>query len=235
MLELRNIAVSYGKIQAIKDISLNCEKGDVVTLIGANGAGKSTCLKAISGLVPITSGEIWFDGKRIDRMAPHRIAQLGIAHIPEGKRLFLRLSVFQNIMSGSYTRTNKNEIGRNLEKTYEYFPILKERLRQKAGTLSGGEQQMLAFGRGLLANPKIFLFDEPSLGIAPILVSEIAEHIRVLSENGATILLIEQNARLALQLANKAYLLENGQIIMEGTPREFLANSHIQHAYIGLE
>ncbi len=234
MLEMKNVIVHYGKVAALKDVSISVEEGSITSLIGANGAGKSTCLRAISGLVPITSGEIWFDGRRIDGMAPENTARLGIAHIPEGKRLFLRLSVYKNLMSGAFLRNDKLGIDRDLGKTYQRFPALDRYRKRRAGTLSGGEQQMLAFGRGLLANPKLFLFDEPSLGIAPIVVREIGEHIRQLAQEGATIILVEQNASLALKLSKKAYVLETGTIVLEGDAKQLANNKHVRAAYLGL-
>ncbi len=213
MLSIKNIVVHYGGVEAVKDVTIDTEAGTITTLIGANGAGKTTCLRAISGLVPLTSGEIWFADKRIDGMAPEKTAKLGIAHVPEGRRLFPQMSVFDNLMTGAYLRKDKVGIKRDLEKVYRYSPILSEKRRQQAQSLSGGQQQMLAFGRAILSNPKLFLFDEPSLGIAPILVKEMAEHIRRLAEEGYTIVLVEQNATLALTLAKRAYLLEMGKLL----------------------
>lgn len=234
MFNIKNIVVHYGGVEALKGISIDAEEGSITTLIGANGAGKSTCLRAISGLVPLTSGEIWFEGKRIDGMAPEKIAELGIAHIPEGRRLFPWMSVFDNLMTGAYLRNDKAGIQRDLERTYEYFPILRRRHRQYARSLSGGEQQMLAFGRALLSNPRLFLFDEPSLGLAPILVGEVADRIRRLAEEGYTVLLVEQNASLALTLAKKAYVLETGRIALEGDAKELQDNEHVKKAYLGM-
>lgn len=234
MLNIKNIVVHYGGVEALKGISIDAEEGSITTLIGANGAGKSTCLRAISGLVPLTSGEIWFEGKRIDGMAPEKIAKLGIAHVPEGRRLFPWMSVFDNLVTGAYLRNDKAGIERDLERTYEYFPILRRRRRLQARSLSGGEQQMLAFGRGLLSNPRLFLFDEPSLGLAPILVREVADRIRRLAEEGYTVLLVEQNASLALTLAKKAYVLETGRIALEGDAKELQDNEHVKKAYLGM-
>ncbi|MFC1903825.1 ABC transporter ATP-binding protein [Chloroflexota bacterium] len=235
MLSLKNIVVHYGGVEAVKGISIDAEEGSITTLIGANGAGKSTCLRAISRLIPITSGEIWFEGKRIDRMKSHEIVKLGIAHVPEGKRLFQWMSTFDNLMSGAYLRKDKPEIQRDLKRAYEYFPILSSRKRQQAKSLSGGEQQMLAFGRALLANPKIFLFDEPSLGLAPILVRQVMERIKYLAEEeGYTVILVEQNAALALEVASKAYVLETGKIALEGDAKQLQKNEHVKKAYLGL-
>lgn len=234
MLNIKNIVVHYGGVEALKGISIDAEEGSITTLIGANGAGKSTCLRAISGLVPLTSGEIWFKGKRIDGMAPEKIAKLGIAHVPEGRRLFPWMSVFDNLATGAYLRNDKVGIERDLERTYEYFPILRRRRSLQARSLSGGEQQMLAFGRGLLSNPRLFLFDEPSLGLAPIMVREVADRIRQLTEEGYTVLLVEQNASLALTLAKRAYVLETGRIALEGDAKELQDNEHVKKAYLGM-
>jgi len=234
MLSLKNIVVHYGGVEALKGISIDVEKGSIIALIGANGAGKSTCLRAISGLVSLTSGEIWFDGERIDGMAPERIVKLGIAHVPEGKRLFLKMSVFDNLITGAFLRNDKVGVERDLQKAYEYFPILGERRRQQASTLSGGEQQMLAFGRALLSNPHLFLFDEPSLGIAPIIVHEIGERIRRLADEGYTIILVEQNATIALELAEKAYVLETGRIALEGEAKQLKNNAYVKKVYLGI-
>ena len=234
MLSLKNIAVHYGGVEALKGISIDAEKGSITALIGANGAGKSTCLRAISGLVPLSSGEIWFEGKRIDGIAPERIVKLGIAHVPEGKRLFLTMSVYDNLLTGAFLRKDREGVERDLEKAYDYFPILYERRRQRAGTLSGGQQQMLAFGRGLLSNPKLFLFDEPSLGIAPIIVHEIGERISRLANEGYTIILVEQNAILALELAKKAYVLETGRVALEGDAKQLRDNEYVKKVYLGI-
>jgi len=234
MLSLKNIAVHYGGVEALKGISIDAEKGSITALIGANGAGKSTCLRAISGLVPLSSGEIWFEGKRIDGIAPERIVKLGIAHVPEGKRLFLTISVYDNLLTGAFLRKDREGVERDLEKAYDYFPILYERRRQRAGTLSGGQQQMLAFGRGLLSNPKLFLFDEPSLGIAPIIVHEIGERISRLANEGYTIILVEQNAILALELAKKAYVLETGRVALEGDAKQLRDNEYVKKVYLGI-
>ena len=234
MLNLKNIVVHYGGVEALKGISIDVEKGSIIALIGANGAGKSTCLRAISGLVPLTSGEIWFSGRRIDGMAPERIVKLGIAHVPEGKRLFLKMSVFDNLLTGAFLRNDRAEVERDLQKAFEYFPILGERRRQQASTLSGGEQQMLAFGRALLSNPHLFLFDEPSLGIAPIIVREISKRIRRLADEGYTIILVEQNATIALELAIKAYVLETGRIALQGDAKELKNNAYVKKVYLGI-
>ena len=234
MLSVKNIVVHYGGVEALKGVSFDAEEGSITTLLGANGAGKTTCLRAISGLVRLTSGEIWFEGKRIDGKAPEKIVGLGIAHVPEGRRLFSWMSVFDNLIIGAYLRKDKDGIKRDLERTYGYFSILSRRRRQQARNLSGGEQQMLALGRGLLSNPKLFLFDEPSLGLAPIMVKEIAHHIRRLAEEGYAVILVEQNASLALTLAKKAYVLELGRIAVEGDAEQLRNNEHVKKAYLGI-
>lgn len=234
MLSLKNLVVHYGGVEALKNISIDAEKGSITALIGANGAGKSTCLRAISGLVPLTSGEIWFEDKRIDGMVPEKIVRLGIAHVPEGKRLFLKMSVLDNLLTGASLRKDRAGIEGDLKKAFKYFPILSERRRQLAGKLSGGEQQMLAFGRALLSNPKFFLFDEPSLGIAPIIVHEIGERIRQLADEGYTIILVEQNAILALELAKKAYVLETGRVALEGAAKQLKNNEYVKKIYLGI-
>jgi len=234
MLSLKNIVVHYGGVEALKDISIDAEQGSITALIGANGAGKSTCLRAISGLIPLTSGEIWFEDKRIDGMAPEKIVRLGIAHVPEGKRLFLKMSVLDNLLTGASLRKDRIGIERDLEKAFEYFPILSERRKQLAGKLSGGEQQMLAFGRALLSNPKLFLFDEPSLGIAPIIVHEIGERVRRLADEGYAIILVEQNAIMALELARKAYVLETGRVALEGDANQLKNNEYVKKIYLGI-
>jgi len=234
MLNLKNVVVHYGGVGALQDVSIAAEKGSITTLIGSNGAGKSTCLRAISGLVPLTSGEIRFEGNRIDGMPPVKIVKLGIAHVPEGKRLFPKMSVLDNLLTGAHLRTDKAEVAKDLEKAIEYFPILGEKLKKPAGTLSGGQQQMLAFGRALLSNPKIFLFDEPSLGLAPIIVQQIGERIEQLADEGYTIILVEQNATLALALANAAYVLETGKVAMEGDANQLKDNDYVKKVYLGI-
>lgn len=234
MLNLKDVVVHYGGIEALQDVSIVAEKGSITTLIGSNGAGKSTCLKSISGLVPLTSGEIWFEENRIDGMLPEKIVKLGIAHVPEGKRLFPKMSVLDNLLTGAHLRTDKEEIEKDLEKAIEYFPILGEKLRKPASTLSGGQQQMLAFGRALLSDPKIFLFDEPSLGLAPLIVQQIGERIKQLADEGYTIILVEQNAKLALELATTAYVLETGKVAMEGDADRLKNNDYVKKVYLGI-
>ena len=234
MLNLKDVVVHYGGIKALQDVSIVAEKGSITTLIGSNGAGKSTCLRSISGLVPLTSGEIWFEENRIDGMLPEKIVKLGIAHVPEGKRLFPKMSVLDNLLTGAHLRTDNAEVEKDLEKAIEYFPILAEKLKKPASTLSGGQQQMLAFGRALLSNPKIFLFDEPSLGLAPIIVRQIGDRIKQLADEGYTIILVEQNATLALELANSAYVLETGKVAMEGNANQLKNNDYVKKVYLGI-
>jgi branched-chain amino acid transport system ATP-binding protein len=234
MLSLKNVVVHYGGVEALQDVSIVAAQGSITTLIGANGAGKSTCLRSISGLVPLTSGEIRFEGHRIDGMLPEKVVKLGIAHVPEGKRLFLKMSVLDNLLTGAHLRTDKVEVEKDLEKAIQYFPILAEKLKKPAGTLSGGQQQMLAFGRALLSNPKIFLFDEPSLGLAPIIVRQIGDRIQQLADEGYTIILVEQNATLALELADSAYVLETGRVAMQGDADQLKTNDYVKKVYLGI-
>ena len=234
LLEVKNIVVYYGKGMALKGVSLSMEKGDTVTLIGANGAGKTTCLKAISGVKAISSGEIWFDHRRIDRSTPRTIAQLGIAHVQEGKRLFTRMTVMENLEMGSYLRKDKAGIEKDLQRVFAYFPRLQERKKQMAGSLSGGEQQMLAFGRGLMMRPKLLLVDEPTMGLSPVLVQELGKALMEINQEGESILLIEQNAALALQIASRGYVLETGKIVLSGERDELTANDYVKKAYLGL-
>jgi branched-chain amino acid transport system ATP-binding protein len=234
MITLKNIVVSYRGVEALKGVSLEAEAGSVTALIGANGAGKSTCVRAISGLVPLTSGEIWFENKRIDGMAPEKIVALGIAHVPERRRLFPWMSVYDNLMTGAYLRNDKAGIEKDLEMIYERFPVLKARLRQQVRNLSGGEQQMLAISRGLLCKPKLLILDEPSLGLAPIVVAEMAHHITEFVKAGYSVILIEQNSTMALTLAKKAYVLEEGKIALEGDPEQLRNSEHVRKSYLGI-
>ena len=234
LLDVKDIHVHYGNAKALDSIVLEVEERAIVTLIGVNGAGKSTTLRAISGLIHPSSGEIWFMGGRIDRLPPQDIVKLGIAQAPEGRCLFPRMSVSENLYAGAYLRKDKDKIQTDLETVFGHFPILKERWNQHAGTLSGGEQQMLAIGRSLMSNPKLLLLDEPSHGLAPFLVIEIAKIIRDINKRGITILLVEQNARLALQLAHKAYVLETGRVSVEGLASELLQNEKVKKAYLGV-
>ena len=234
MLTLKDIVVHYGGVQALKGISLEVQEGAVTALIGANGAGKSTTLKAISGLVPLTSGEILFEGKRIDGNSPEKIVALGIVQVPEGKRLFLEMSILDNLLAGAYLRKDTDRLATDLEHIYGYFPILGKARHRPASNLSGGEQQMLAIGRGLMASPRLLLLDEPSLGLSPLLTKEVGAIIKQIADEGVSILLIEQNASLALQLAQKAYVMETGTIALEGDPLELQNNAHVKEAYLGL-
>ena len=234
MLTLKNIVVHYGGVQALKGISLEVQEGAVTALIGANGAGKSTTLRAISGLVPLTSGEILFEGKRIDGNSPEKIVALGIVQVPEGKRLFLEMSILDNLLAGAYLRKDTDRLATDLEHIYGYFPILGKARHRPASHLSGGEQQMLAIGRGLMASPRLLLLDEPSLGLSPLLTKEVGAIIKQIADEGVSILLIEQNASLALQLAQKAYVMETGTIALEGDPLELQNNAHVKEAYLGL-
>ena len=233
LLNVKDVTVHYYKVAAIKDISIEVEEGGIVTLIGSNGAGKTTTLRAISGLKRPTTGEIWFQDQRIDRLAPEKINKLGIAQVPEGRRVFPQMTVMENLQMGAFLRKDRDEINRDLEMVFGHFPILKDRQKQYAGTLSGGEQQMLAMGRALMSNPRLLLLDEPSLGLSPLLVMEIAKIIRDISQAGRTIVLVEQNARLALSLAQKAYVLETGNIVLKGDAKDLCENEQVKKAYLG--
>jgi len=233
MLEIKDLKVSYGMIQAIKGISFEVNKGEVIALIGANGAGKTTILHTITGLLNADSGSVTYEGKDITRMPGQKIVSLGIAHVPEGRRVFANMTVLQNLKLGAYTRKDKTEITETLEMVYTRFPRLKERKNQLAGTLSGGEQQMLAMGRALMSHPQIILMDEPSMGLSPIFVNEIFDIIEEVSKSGTTVLLVEQNAKKALSIADRAYVLETGNIVLEGKASELLNNDSIKKAYLG--
>lgn len=233
LLEVKNITVHYGKSVALDDVSLEVAEGSVVSIIGANGVGKSTILKALSGLVPLTSGEIWFQNSRIDRMTTTEIVKLGIVHIPEGRRLFPHLSVLNNLKLGASLRKDTDGINKNLEEVYKLFPILLDRRNQKAGTLSGGEQQMLAIGRGLMAKPKLLLMDEPSLGLAPIVVERLGEVVKDINGRGVSILLVEQNVHLALGVATKGYALQVGKVVLEGDIDKIKSSDIVKRAYLG--
>lgn len=233
LLEIKDLSVHFGRAEALKGISLNVEEGAIVALIGANGAGKTTTLRTISGLEAPTSGQIRFEGKRIAGVPAHNIVKSGIAHIPEGRIVFAPMTVIDNLKMGAHLNNNKRQVADDLEKMYEYFPILKERRKQLAGSLSGGEQQMLAVARALMANPKLLLMDEPSMGLAPLLVEEIARIIREINKNGISIVLVEQNARMALNLANRAYILEVGKITLEGDAKTLIHDERVINAYLG--
>ncbi len=232
-LNLQNLSVSYGRIEALKAVNLRLNQGEIVALLGANGAGKSTTLKAISGLVEPAAGTIATYGETISGMAPEKIVKKGIIQAPEGRQIFFDLTVEENLLIGGFTAPSKAEQQRRIEGVYQYFPRLKERTRQVAGTLSGGEQQMLAIGRALMAAPKVLLLDEPSLGLAPLIVQTIFEIVKALNQAGATILLVEQNAKQSLKIAHYAYVLEVGTISMEGVPEKLLADPRIVEAYLG--
>ena len=232
MLEVHDINVYYGAIHAIKGISFEVNEGEIVTLIGANGAGKSTTLKTISGLLHSRTGSITFQGENIAGTAPHKLVGKGLAQVPEGRAVFLQMTVEENLEMGAYTRPNA-EVDPGLEKVYDQFPRLKERRKQIAGTLSGGEQQMLAMGRALMSSPRLMMLDEPSMGLAPILVDQIFDIIRSLHKNGTTILLVEQNARMALSVADRGYVLETGKIVTSGSGKELLSDESVQKAYLG--
>ncbi len=233
LLEVKDINVHYQKVQAVTDISIQIDEGQIVTLIGANGAGKSTTLRTISGLKRATSGSVWFDGERIDQLAPEKIVRMGIAHVPEGRQVFPDLSVNENLLSGAYLRKDREGIARDLDEVHEHFPILKERRNQRAKTLSGGEQQMVAIGRALMSNPRLILMDEPSLGLSPVLVQEVAKIIRDINKKGVPVIIVEQNAELALNLASYGYVLETGRIAIEGKAEDLHENEHVRHAYLG--
>ena len=233
MLEVRDLHVHYGVIEAIKGISFEVEQGEVIALIGANGAGKTTTLHTVTGLIRPTSGSIIFEGKDITKTPGYKIVPMGMAHVPEGRRVFAELSVYQNLKMGAYTRKDKDEIAGNLEMVYKRFPRLKERKNQMAGTLSGGEQQMLAMGRALMSQPKIILMDEPSMGLSPIFVNEIFDIIREVSAAGTTVLLVEQNAKKALSIADRAYVLETGRITLQGDAKELMNDESVKKAYLG--
>ncbi len=233
MLILENIEVSYGPIKALKSVSLEIAAGEIVTLIGANGAGKSTTLRAISGLVPSQSGRILFEGKEITNKPADQIVQLGVGHSPEGRRIFANMSVRENLELGAYTRRDRAGIAEDLERGLTLFPRLRERIGQNAGTLSGGEQQMLAMARALMARPRLLLLDEPSLGLAPFLVRDIFRIIQDINQQGTTVLLVEQNAHLALGIAHRGYVLETGHIVMADEAKALLANDDIKKAYLG--
>lgn len=233
MLKVDNLQVNYGMINAVKNVSFEVNQGEIVTLIGANGAGKSTILRTISGLVRPAAGQMTYKDQDILKYSPKKIVQAGISHVPEGRRVFKQLSVKENLEMGAFLRNDKAGIQEDLELVYSRFPILKERLNQDAATLSGGEQQMLAMGRALMSKPELLLLDEPSMGLAPIFIKEIFNIIQLIQEQGTTVLLIEQNANMALQIANRGYVLETGEIVLSGTGEELLQSDEVQKAYLG--
>jgi branched-chain amino acid transport system ATP-binding protein len=234
MLEVRNIDVYYGDVQVVRDISFNVQQGEVVALIGANGAGKSTTLKTISGLLRPATGDILFEGKPLHTIKPYNLIELGIAHVPEGRRLFSEMTVEENLDMGSLRGDAKDKRAETKETVFELFPRLKERRNQHAGTLSGGEQQMVAVGRGLMSRPRMLMFDEPSLGLAPILVREIFKVIEDIRAQGTTVLIVEQNVKQTLTIADRAYVLENGKVVMQGTGESLLGNEHVKTAFLGV-
>ena len=233
MLEVNGLQVYYGVIRALKGVSFEVNQGEVIALIGANGAGKTTTLHTLTGLIPAKEGSIIFEGKDITKLPAHKIVEMGIAHVPEGRRVFADLSVYENLIMGAYTRKDKKEIAENLANVYSRFPRLEERKNQRAGTLSGGEQQMLAMGRALMSNPKMIVMDEPSMGLSPIFVNEIFDIIEKVSASGTTVLLVEQNAKKALSIADRAYVLETGNIVLSGDAKELMNDDAIKKAYLG--
>ena len=233
ILEVKNLRVSYGVIEAIKGVSFEVKQGEIIALIGANGAGKTTVMQTINGLLPAKEGQVFLDGENITNIPAHRIILKGMTQVPEGRRIFQELTVFDNLMLGAYTRKDKKEFRATLESVYEKFPILSERNKQIAGTLSGGEQQMLAMGRALMSHPRILLLDEPSMGLSPLYVNEIFQIIKEINEAGTTVLLVEQNAKKALSIANRAYVLETGRIVLSGDAKELMNDESIRKAYLG--
>ena len=235
LLELKNVASYYGSVQALKSVSLRVEQGEVVTLLGANGAGKSTTLRTISGLLRPASGEVWFDGQPIHGMATEKIVRLGLSHVPEGRRIFPGLTVRENIMLGTSNRGRlpRKQMDEEVAEMFDIFPVIKPFEHALGWTLSGGQQQMLAVARGLMAKPKLLLLDEPSLGLAPVIVQQLFATIRVIHARGTTILLVEQNANMALSVANRGYVLETGEMKVEGSPKELLGNEQVRAAYLG--
>ena len=233
MLKIDNLTVSYGAIQALRGISLEVNQGEIVSLIGANGAGKTTTLHAITGLIPIKSGKVMYQGKDLRKVNASDIVVLGLAHVPEGRQVFTRMTVMENLLMGAYTRKDRAEIAKDLKMVYKHFPRLEERAKQIAGTLSGGEQQMLAMGRAMMSAPKLIVMDEPSMGLSPILVKEVFAIIQEMHNEGITILLVEQNAKMALSVADRAYVLENGVISMSGTAHALLDDEKVRRAYLG--
>ncbi len=233
MLKIENLEVSYGAVQALRGISMEVDDGEIVSLIGANGAGKTTTLHAVTGLVPIKTGSVEYDGHDLRKIDPSKIVCMGLAHVPEGRQVFTRMTVAENLAMGAYHRKDKKGIEADLEHVYERFPRLKERAKQLAGTLSGGEQQMVAMGRAIMSAPKLVVMDEPSMGLSPVLVKEVFDIIRTMHESGITILLVEQNAKMALAISNRAYVLENGRITMSGDASTLLHDDKVRKAYLG--
>ena len=233
MLKITDLHVNYGMIQAIKGVSFHVDEGEIIALIGANGAGKTTILHTITGLVGAASGKIEYKGNDLTKVPAHKIVSMGMSHVPEGRRIFQELSVYDNLLLGAFTRRQKSEISESIERIYKHFPRLEERKNQIAGTLSGGEQQMLAIGRALMARQNIILMDEPSMGLSPLYVSEIFAIIQEINKDGTTVLLVEQNAKKALSISNRAYVLETGNIVLEGDAKELMRNDQVRRAYLG--
>jgi branched-chain amino acid transport system ATP-binding protein len=234
LLSVKNISVRYGLLEVVKDISIEVKEREIIALIGSNGAGKTTTLRAISGLNPPSRGEIWFQDQRIDHLSPPKIVELGISQVPEGKRLFGEMTVLDNLLMGAYLKRNRDDIKQTLNQVYSYFPVLKERARQQSSSLSGGEQQMLATARALMAQPKLLLLDEPSLGLSPLMTQTVASIITTLNQTGIGIVLVEQNAELALELATRCYVLETGSVVIEGESKELLNDKRVKKAYLGM-
>ena len=233
LLEVKNLEVYYGVIQALKGISFEVNQGEIVTLIGANGAGKTTTMQSIMGLIPTSAGSVTYDGTDITRTPGHKIVKMGMTQVPEGRRVFQELTVYENLLMGAYTQKNKKQVKEDIDRIYEQFPRLLERKNQVAGTLSGGEQQMLAMGRAMMSKPRLLMLDEPSMGLSPLLVDQVFEIIRQMHQSGITILLVEQNAEKALKIADRAYVLENGVIRYSGTGKELAGSEEIKKAYLG--
>lgn len=233
LLSVKDLKVNYKKVEAVKGVSFSVGEGTLVSIIGANGAGKSTILKTLSGLLRATSGEIWFGDKRIDKTAVDKIVKMGIAQVPAGRKIFPQLSVLENLEAGAYTIGKRSEVNALLAEVYQHFPRMEERLKQRAGSMSGGEQQMLAIGRAMMSKPKLLVMDEPSLGLSPIMVNEIGNIIKNMKEAGRTILLVEQNAKLALKLADYTYVLELGQVVLDGKSEDIMNNPIVKKAYLG--
>jgi len=234
VISVKELDAGYGDIQVLRGVSLEINEGEIVSLVGANAAGKSTMVKALSGIIKPWRGQVLFDGVRVDTLEPHEIVELGIVQVPEGRRLFPQMSVLENLLLGAYTPRARRDYEKTLIDIFEMFPILKERQNQLAGSLSGGEQQMCAIGRGLMAKPKLLMLDEPSLGLAPILVAQVLNMVKAIREQGVTVLLVEQNVRQSLALADRGYVLENGRIVMEGPSAALLADDRLRQAYLGM-
>lgn len=234
MIELKDINAGYGQVQIVRDISMNIDNNEIVALIGANGAGKSTIIKTISGMLPVSSGSIIFEGKRIENMPAHKIITNGIALVPEGRRLFPYMTVQENLELGAYVENNREKVQENMEWVFSLFPILQERRAQLAGTFSGGEQQMLTIGRALMSKPKFLMMDEPSLGLSPMIVDEVFKTVEVLQNEGVTILLVEQNVRKSLEIVSRGYVLEHGRIVLSGEAKELLEDENVKKAYLGM-